>query len=103
MNYKRITRLLRGFRERVEAEADGLTVHQIEAPIAYVLEDLCRAFALSDEETAEVLGEVQPDPPSTLTIPVLGTITGGPEDRAVWERVHVLFDGRGERCEQRQS
>jgi hypothetical protein len=101
MNCRRIALTLRGVRETIE-EGCETKIGQVVLPASDVLEDVCRAFALSDEETAGVLGEVEQGPPTlrqaqdaaTLAIPVLGRITGGPEDAAVWERVNALFDGR---------
>ena len=93
MNYKRVGLMLRGVREIIE-EGTGMDISQVIVPASSVLEDVCRAFALSDEETAAVLGGRQPQAScDVLTVPVLGIITGGPEDLVVWGGVRDYFGG----------
>jgi len=42
---------------REEVEADGLTLDQVEAPMALVLSDVCNALGFSPADHDEVLGK----------------------------------------------
>lgn len=91
MNYKRIVNTMKGVRMALE-EGCGVNVGQITVSAANLLEDVCRAFALGDDEIAEVLGEVEANEASTVIIPILRPLTGGPEDEEMWKGVHAFFD-----------
>ena len=93
MNYKCVGLILRGVREIIE-EGTGMDIGQVIVSASDVLEDVCRAFALSDEGIAAVLGEERPQAScDVLAVPILGIITGGLEDLAVWDGVRNYFGG----------
>jgi hypothetical protein len=82
----------------IAGEDAGEGIDQLTIPAVALLEKVSRALGLGDDEVAEVLEEAALDDESMVTIPVLGTITGGEEDRAVWDRV-AEFVGSQQECE----
>jgi len=95
MSETQVAQVLQSVREDIE-QGVGASAHDVLMPVTNVLEDICRALAISDDEVAMVLGKREtPAVTETVSVPVLGVITGGEEDQEVWAIVKDYFEGGG--------